>query len=178
MCIHRWRILGVALLGAFVLTTVLGCEQPKTEGPKTSTAIGDFAPAISVEKLDGTRASLEDYKGKAIMLNVWATWCGPCRNELPAIQAAYEQYRDKGVEFLGVNMQEDKNTVSRFVEQYKLTYPILLDQSGSVAKAYRVSGVPTTYFIDKEGIIRAKWVGEMNADVITKGITLAMTGGK
>jgi peroxiredoxin len=160
----------------------LGCSQSQANAtnadPKIGTSIGDIAPAITATKMDGTKTTLKDYAGKTVVLNMWATWCGPCRNELPVIQNAYEQYQEKGVEFLGVNMQESKSAVEQFVTERKLTFPVLLDSDGTVSKALRISAVPTTYFIDGDGIIRAKLVGEMNSDTISKGINLALKAGK
>ncbi len=103
--------------------------------------------------------SLEDFKGKGVVLNFWATWCGPCREEMPLFEEVWKKYKDKGVVFLGIDVMDDKDNASKFLETIGITYPNLYDPSGQVSTKYKVIALPATFFIDKEGNIVAKNYG-------------------
>lgn len=121
--------------------------------------IGDSGPDFKLQDLAGKEVSLKDFRGKAVVLNFWATWCPPCRAELPDFQKEHKGARDFVI--LTVNQQEDKKTVSSFMNKGKYTFPVLLDLKGTVGSLYQVRGIPTTYFIDKKGIIRDVAVGAL-----------------
>lgn len=116
------------------------------------------APDFELETIDGKPISLADYAGKKVLLNFWATWCPPCNAEAPHLQAIYEQYAAAGVEIVAVNVTSQekgkgKDTVPQFVQQYGLTFPVVLDVHDEVASMYQILTLPTTYFIDEEGAI-------------------------
>jgi peroxiredoxin/outer membrane lipoprotein-sorting protein len=113
---------------------------------------GQPAPEFSLQSLDGKIYNLSDLKGKVVLLDFWATWCGPCREELPSIEKLYKEFSDKGLVVLGIN-DEDKEKVQQFVNQQKLTFPTLLDSGGAVARAYKVNAIPRVILIDKDGKI-------------------------
>jgi alkyl hydroperoxide reductase subunit AhpC len=110
--------------------------------------------------------SLSAWRGKFVLVNFWATWCVPCRAEMPEIEAAYQAHRAEGLTVLAVNQGEDKETVARFAQEFHLTFPILLDSDGQVAKRYAVRGLPASYFVDREAVIRAIRFGEMSGAMI------------
>lgn len=119
--------------------------------------IGQPAPGFTLQGLDGKEIDLADYKGKVVMVNFWASWCEPCRIEMPEIQKAHETYKDQGLMVIGVNLRENEITVDGFAQTYGLTFPIALDPDGKVAvNSYKVKPLPTTFFIDREGILRSK----------------------
>jgi peroxiredoxin len=129
-----------------------GLDQP------TSTIIaGDFA----LETLDGKKVSLSSYKGQVVLLSFWATWCGPCKQEMPEMQTLYDNLKSRGLTVVAVDVMEDKDTVSRFVKENKYTFPVLLDTNGSTAGSsmYGVSAIPTNYVIDRTGRIVGRAVG-------------------
>jgi peroxiredoxin len=134
--------------------------------------IGYTAPDFTVNTLDGERVSLSDYRGKMVILNMWATWCGPCRVEMPEMQRFYEKfkYEGNGVEILAVNMtfRDDVQTIKEFVNEFGLTFPILLDEKNTVGSLYRVLNIPSTWFIDEEGVIREKHIGPMTEDMMKR----------
>jgi cytochrome c biogenesis protein CcmG/thiol:disulfide interchange protein DsbE len=134
--------------------------------------VNDPAPDFTAPTLRGEMVRLSDYRGKMVILNFWASWCGPCRSEMPAIEAASGRYRDAGVVVLGMNVSESAATAAAFVEEFKLTFSILLDPTGAVSGVYRVRSLPTTFFIDREGILREQFTGEMNASVIDRRVRL------
>ncbi len=127
---------------------------------------GAFAPDFSLTTLDAQTTSLGDLRGQAVLINFWATWCPPCRAELPALQAAYERYGDR-VAFLGVDVKESGDSVANYVSQFGLTFPILLDSDGTVSdRLYQVRGIPTTFFLSPDGVVSARHVGPLTeADI-------------
>jgi cytochrome c biogenesis protein CcmG/thiol:disulfide interchange protein DsbE len=116
--------------------------------------VGFLAPIFSLEHLDGTQVALSDFRGKPVMLNFWATWCPPCRAEMPAIQNIAARYRDDGLVVLLVNQGEEAATVREYLAGIGLVATVLLDPRGGVASTYRIRALPTTVFIDREGRIR------------------------
>ena len=137
-----------------------------TDGsPPPSPREGFSAPGFTLELLDdsnpGQEVTLADYRGQVVMINLWATWCPPCREEMPAIQAVYQDYKDKGLVVLAINttFQDSETDVRAFVKEYKLDFPILFDRTGDVSKRYQLRGLPSTFFIDRKGVIQLVVVG-------------------
>jgi peroxiredoxin len=112
--------------------------------------------------LDGKNVTLSQFKGKVVFLNFWATWCGPCVSEMPSMEAVYQKLKDKGFEILAVNIGESKGDVSAFMKEHKLSFPTVLDEKGAVSSYYNVQAIPTTYIIDRRGLIIARLVGSTN----------------
>ena len=132
-------------------------------------AVGHPAPDFTLERLDGESFTLSQMAGTPVVLNFWATWCGPCQRELPALQDAAERY-DGRVLIIGVDQGEAAKTVQPYVDELGLTFPIPMDMDGAIGHRYGVRGMPTTFFIDGEGIIRDIWAGEMNAITLAEKI--------
>ena len=116
-------------------------------------SVGSTAPAFSVETPSGGTLALADYSGRPIVLNFFATWCTPCRIEMPHFQAAHTEYADLDLTVIGMDVQEEPEVVPPFLEELGLTFPVGLDRDGSVRATYRVRTLPTTFFIDREGVI-------------------------
>ncbi|EDL63176.1 peroxiredoxin family protein [Bacillus sp. SG-1] len=131
---------------------------------------GDAAPDFTLTTLSGEEVSLSDYKGKKVILNFWATWCPPCKAEMPHMQDYYEEYHEKAnVEMLAVNLttiDEGRAAIEGFVEEYGLTFPIPLDEEGTQGTIYQAQTIPTSYMIDTNGTIQHKIVGPMNKDMM------------
>jgi peroxiredoxin len=168
---HRVRLLLAALTVITLLILILGCESSSS-----AVTTGSQAPDFKLTTLDGRQVKLSDFKGKVVVLNMWATWCGYCRVEMPDIEAAYQKNRDQGVVVLAINAQEGSSEVSQFVKDEGLSFPILLDPDGTVNRAYHVSALPTTFFIDGEGIVRFSRMGQMSAQTISDGLNAASKG--
>ena len=124
------------------------------------------APDFALSGIDGKIHHLKDYSGKRIVLNFWATWCVPCRQEMPLLQKTYAQLQSNGLVVIGVDQQEDAGTVSAFLKEVNVTYPILLDNDLSAFHAYGVMGIPITFFIDTNGIVRAKSIGALTDNLL------------
>jgi peroxiredoxin len=117
--------------------------------------IGEQAPDFSLADLQGNPVRLSRLRGRVVVLNFWATWCPPCRNELPDLQSFYADYQSRGVMVLGINQREAIDLVRDFRDNQKLTFPILLDHDSQVGKQYHVDSLPRTVFLDRSGTIRS-----------------------
>lgn len=117
------------------------------------------APAFVLQDLDDKPHKLADYRGKVVILNFWATWCPPCRYEFPSMEKAYQKLKKEDIVMLAVDVGEDTDTIFDFTADYPVTFPILLDFEAKVINAYKVIGLPTTYVIDPDGILRYQVIG-------------------
>ncbi len=132
-----------------------------TAGRIASPREGFPAPGFTLASLDGGLTTLAEHQGKVVLVNLWASWCAPCRAEMPAIQKLYEANRERGFEVLAVNstFQDNEDDARAFVQNLNLTLPVLLDKDGSVSRRYLLRALPSTFIIDRKGIIRAVIVG-------------------
>jgi len=149
--------LGIAV-GAWF--TVL---QPAPEAAPTIARPGAAAPQIALGALDGGRSDLAADKGKVILVNFWATWCEPCKSEMPALQQLAEDLRGQPFRMYSVDLQEDAQAIETFQRQYNLDLYVLLDDEGSVTRAYGVRGLPATFLIDRQGVVREQRLGPLLA---------------
>ncbi len=120
------------------------------------------APAFELKDLNGTEVELEDFSGKIVFLNFWATWCPPCREEMPSMEKLYTEFKDKDFMMLAVELREDTKRVREFKERYQLNFPILVDSDGMVGVFYGVRSIPTTYRVDKDGYLIGAALGARN----------------
>lgn len=174
---HQWNglLTGVLLAGSlFIWTTRMGTPRSAAapievppEAALPAPQPGHPAPSFRLQTLDGSTVSLADLTGRVVLINVWASWCAPCRSEMPAIEAAYVTYREQGFTVAAVNLREDRETVAAFLRTHKLTFPALLDTDGTVSTAYRSHALPSSFFVDRQGVIRAVYRGPMPRSVIT-----------
>ena len=184
-----WILIAAFVLvvaGAYVLYDQLGAEyQPEqlaTEAPQETRAATEeaktYAPDFTAVDAGGNDVSLSDFLGKPVVLNFWASWCGPCKSEMPEFNEAYlEQGED--IQFLMVNMtdgaRETADTAMAFIAESGYSFPVLYDVNYDAAITYGVSSLPTTYFIDAEGVLVAKAVGAINADTLQRGISMILS---
>nr|WP_255437590.1 redoxin domain-containing protein [Thalassobacillus sp. CUG 92003] len=129
---------------------------------------GSPAPEFRLKRLNGETVSLSDYEGEKIMINFWATWCPPCRAEMPDME---KLYKETDIEILAVNLtgtEDSRGDVNQFVNELELSFPILLDQDSSIMAKYKVSPVPTSIFVDENGTIQSVMLGAMNYDMMIK----------
>jgi peroxiredoxin len=130
---------------------------------------GNLAPEFSLFDLAGNEVRLSDYRGKKVLLNFWATWCPPCKAEMPYMQEYYEEYQKDGFEILAVNATVTENStedVVKFVEENGLTFPIPMDEKNQVSSGYEIMAYPTSFFIDSDGVIRSKIIGGMTKEYL------------
>jgi cytochrome c biogenesis protein CcmG, thiol:disulfide interchange protein DsbE len=132
-----------------------------TSGQIPAPQQGFLAPDFALKMPTGESVNLADLRGQAVLVNLWATWCPPCRAEMQSIEKVYQEYKDQGFTVLAVNMtyQDDPLAVVPFVTEQALTFPILLDETGDMAKAYQLRSLPSSYFIRRDGIINEVVIG-------------------
>ncbi len=141
-----------------------------TPAPET----GRLAPDFTLTDLEGNSVTLSDFRGKAVFINFWATWCPPCRAEMPEIEAVYQEYKSKDVVVIGVDLLEAESEVRQFVQQGGYSWIFVIDTTGEVTNDYGITAIPTSFFLDKEGIIRAVKVGAMTKRVMESQLAEAM----
>jgi len=146
-----------------ILVTVfllISCEKGAKDGVSAIESDTPFAKDFSLVSLDGSKkVEFEDFRGKPTVINFWASWCAPCREEMPFLEKAWKQYKDKGVIFIGINVLDDEKNAKGFLSTLGISYLNLKDPSGEVSNAYGVVALPVTFFIDKEGRIVRKNYG-------------------
>jgi peroxiredoxin len=137
---------------------IISCDQGNSEQGTGSG--GNPAENFTLETVDGgSKISLRDFMGKPVVLNFWATWCGPCKEELPLFERMWNKFKDEDVVFIGVNVMDDRKNASEFIKNTGITYTNLYDQPGEVSSKYKVVALPVTFFINKEGEIAVKNYG-------------------
>ena len=152
-----YAILVTALFAAFITdVNKVTPKQFETEYPEM-----DFiAPSFELPSLSGGKVNLKDYRGKVVFINFWATWCATCKVEMPSMQKVYDEFKDRGLEMLTISVDKDQTLIQPFMDEYKLTFPVLLDPESDVAKKnYKTTGVPETFIVNKHGIIVHKAIG-------------------
>jgi len=150
----------VVIFGLLALTRPFRFETRGVE-------VGERVPAYSAPNLAGDEVALDDYIGEVVLLNVWATWCGPCRVEMPPIQASYDRYRDRGFTVLAVSIDAGpgyREKVEEFAEAFELDFPVLLDPDGRIGRIFQTVGVPETFVLDRQGRIAKRLIGATNWD--------------
>ncbi len=130
-----------------------------TAGVKVAPEEGAMAPDFLLEELDGGELRLSDLRGKPLVINFWATWCAPCRKEMPQFVQAYDKYKQQGLEIVAVNLQEGKDISAKFAADYGMRFKVAIDRDGEVGDEYNLLGLPTTYFVDRQGVIRSVFTG-------------------
>jgi peroxiredoxin len=138
--------------------------------------VGSPAPDFQLDTLSGDAVRLSEFRGKPVLLNFWATWCGPCRLEMPAIESRFEEHKSDLV-VMGINFDEPASDVQTYVKELGLTFTILLDPGGEVQKLYRIRGYPSTYIVDAGGVVRIQHIGVMTQDQLDGYLSQVGVGG-
>ena len=155
----RSEVAAKLILLGFVALFVIFFSQPHgTRAPK----LGELAPNFTLQKDDGKPLNLTDLRGKIVVLNFWATWCGPCVDEVPSLNKFAEHFADKGVQVLGVSVDEDPDAYKSFVAKYKVSFLTLRNASRSVSESYGTYKLPESYIISRDGRLKQKIIGATN----------------
>lgn len=153
-------VVGIILVGGILLISLLGLRQANTPRPE----VGRPAPSFSLPLFDGGHIALADLKGKPVVVNFWASWCVPCVDEAPQLEQAWRAYKERGVGFLGIDYVDTEPKAREFMEKHGITYPNGPDLGSRISQEYRIKGVPETFVIDKDGIVRFVKIGPTTAD--------------
>lgn len=156
---RNWKWLAVSLI---LLLVVAACSESGAAAPQ-GVNTGNVARDFTLETVDGSKVSLEDHRGQVALINFWATWCPPCRAEIPDLESTYLERREDGFVVLGVNVEESRAVVQQFMDEMEMTYPVLLDEGGEVMQTYRANGLPMSVIVDAAGVIRVRHVGFLTA---------------
>lgn len=175
--VWKWR-------NAFFLTLVIGVAwlwvsrvpagAALDRGLPAAPALGHPAPDLVVATPGGGSVRLSDLRGRPVLVNFWASWCGPCRSEMPAMQRLYERWQPEGFTILAVNQGEPEATAVAFAQSLGLTFPLALDTDYAVSDLYAVRSLPTSFFIDREGVIRSIVIGAMNGPLLESNLRKAL----
>lgn len=170
-------LLRFPFLRTCLLVMLLSISSSTYAAPITLTKlkVPQPAPAFSLIDLDNKIHTLEDYKGKPLIVNFWASWCRPCRDELPALNRAWSKVKDQGVQMLAINIGEDPTAVFRFVQQYPIDFRVLLDTESDELANWQMKGLPTTYILNDRGEVVYQAIGERewdNDELLTKVLNL------
>jgi cytochrome c biogenesis protein CcmG/thiol:disulfide interchange protein DsbE len=173
-------VLGVVLIGATRVRPEAGAVAPPPPPAEAAPApeIGRLAPDFTLETPGGEVVSLAELRGQVVLINIWATWCPPCRAEMPTIQAVYERYGPEGFAVAAVNMNEGPEVVAAYLRDHGLSFPVPLDRDGQVSFAYRANALPSSFFVDRRGVIRAIYRGPMSRGVITGTVERLLAEGE
>lgn len=166
------RILYLILLAAGLAWILFSTDQTgsSTAGQIPAPQAGFLAPDFELQTPDGETIRLTDLRGQAVLINLWATWCPPCRAEMKTLETVYNDYKEEGFIILAVNMtsQDDPQAVIPFAQEQGLTYPILLDETGEVARAYQMKSLPSSFFINRDGTINEVIIGGPMAEALLR----------
>ena len=166
----RMKKLFHILLITVLFLPLLSCSKEKEISPIT----GSLAPDFTLNNLDGSPVHLNDLRGQAVFINFWHTACRYCQYEMPNIQRMYDTYSGEGLVVLGVNVGNSQQDASDYAKRLKITFPILLDGDEAINNTYLVTGYPTSFFIDREGVIKSIYIGEMTGVEMEKQVKLVL----
>ncbi|WKA56591.1 redoxin domain-containing protein [Planococcus shixiaomingii] len=161
----------MAVLGLFAVLMFYAAYQGLNEEPKTAlTTIGDSAPNFAGKTIAGDMLVLSNERKGKTLVNFWGTWCEPCKREMPALEAAYSRHKDDGFSIVSVNLGQSHFVTEQFVEQYDLSFPMLIDKDGSIKEAYYVGNLPASFLIDEGGNIKEVHEGELTEEKLEEWI--------
>lgn len=147
-------VMQVSSKNSFPVASLFGIDNSKTEP-----SAGYQAPNFAIHTPDGNTITLADYQGRPVLINFWASWCEPCRREMPDLVYLYEKHKEEGLVIIEINVAESPEPVTAFVREFGMTMPVLIDPRGEVMDAYKSQVLPSTFFIDRNGTIQVRWIG-------------------
>jgi cytochrome c biogenesis protein CcmG/thiol:disulfide interchange protein DsbE len=167
-------LLNVGLLTFLLIQLLTPASSKSASNPLLNRPAPDFSLAMLHPQSGKSTLSLADFKGKPIVLNFWASWCDPCKQEAPLLESSWKEMQAQGkdVVFLGIDFEESRDAAMGFVEQYKITYPIVLDTGGSAAAKYYITSLPDTIFINRDGTVVDKVTQQLTAQLLSSGLKL------
>jgi len=172
-----WRRVLLACAAVLLPVVLLGYGLRTNPRSIASPLVGAPAPEFALPSFDGGELRLAGLRGRVVVINFWASWCVPCREEAAALEAVWRRHRDTGLILVGVNIQDREPAARAFVGQTRTTYPNVTDATGATSIAYGIYGVPETFIIDRAGRIRSRHVGAVTEEILAEQIQPALKAG-
>lgn len=166
-------VVGLLLIAAAVLSVSAGrpAGNTKSLASVAPASVSFAAPELSLQNINGNVESLTDYQDDVVLVNNWATWCPPCKAEMPELSAYYNAHHDAGFTIIAIEAGDPLDAVSQFVQNYGLKFPVWLDPDGAAIKAFQNGTLPSSYVIDRSGTVRFAWTGSVNREMLEKYVT-------
>ena len=177
----QFPVIPVVLGGLLVVFAILATATPKSGNSTTSQnsvvpqKVDYTAPELSLQNLNGESESLTDYRGQVVLINNWATWCPPCKAEMPTLVAYHKDHMADGFSVIAVEAGEPADVVTQFASSYKMSFPVWLDPTGESLRAFGNGTLPNSYVIDRTGTVRYAWTGEISREMLEKYVTPLIT---
>ena len=167
--------LGIILI-AVSTYFILQHTAPQTKFSTVPVKVNYNAPELTLTDIQGVENSISDYRGQVVLVNLWATWCIPCREEMPALQSFYDNHKDEGFTVIAINDGDPLADVAKFAEDYELTFPIWLDPTYiATEQAFKTLNLPSSFVIDRDGIVQLLWVGGISRAMLEEHVTPLIT---
>ncbi len=169
----------LVVVGVLALTALMAlglANRSPVTGRSGVTRIDKPAPPLSMPLYSGGGITAADYAGKPVVVNFWASWCGPCRQEAPIFERLSQEYGERGVLFIGVNIQDSEADAEAYLSEYDITYPNGIDEDGRISVDYGVIGIPVTFFINRDGVVQRRWAGVMRETQLREWIDDLVAG--
>jgi peroxiredoxin len=170
---------GLVLIGLASILMLQGTKNSSASQPVsrsvTPVEVNYPAPELSLQNINGNSESLTDYQDQVVLVNNWATWCPPCKAEIPTLEAYYKTHKVNGFVIVGVEAGESQKDVLKFVQEHDMTYPVWFDLKNAATNAFHNENLPSSYVIDRKGIVRLAWVGEISQQMLEKYVTPLLT---
>ena len=164
----------ISLFAIFLATGL--ANQASATGRSGEQLIGRKAPGFLADSINGKPVSLSNYPESPIILNFWASWCPPCRDETPHFEKIWRLYKEKDVVVIGINVQDDLNSANEYISEFDVTFVNGMDKNGRIMVDYGVTGLPVTFFLDREGMIIGRWVGSIGASSLESRVEALENG--
>jgi len=177
----QFPIIPVVIGGLLVVFAILATATPKKDNSSTGQnsvvpqKVDYTAPELSLQNLNGEAESLADYQGQVVLVNNWATWCPPCKAEMPTLVAYHNDHMIDGFSVIAVEAGEPMDVVSQFASSYQMSFPVWLDPNGEALRAFGNGTLPNSYVIDRTGTVRYAWTGEISREMLEKYVTPLIT---
>ena len=171
-----FAVMGIVVFGFFGLLALGLINKSPVTGRSGVTRVGKAAPDITMPLLEGGEFLLSEHADKPMVVNFWASWCPPCRDESPGFERAWRRFSDDGVLFVGVDIQDTVEDGLAYIREFDLTYPNGIDADGKITVEYGVIGLPVTFFIGADGIVKGRWVGALPEDRLTGWVEALIAG--
>ena len=155
---------------------ILRDSTPQTDLSAVPVKVNFTAPKLTLTDIQGVSRTLADYRGQVVLVNLWATWCPPCKEEMPALESYYNQHKNQGFTVVAINDGDPTSDVLQFVKDYQLTFPVWLDPTYiATEKAFKSLNLPTSFVIDRNGVVQLQWVGGISRKMLDQHVTPLIT---